>query len=133
MKHPDCVVLVVEDDSIIAFDTAATLERALGVAVRRRSFGSVDIREILSMEPPDLLVIDLCPWQGDRLELVRVAVAAGIGVLIGTVCDEARHGIAGHEAIPVLVKPYDPDRLVVLAKRELAAHYRCRPSEQMPA
>ncbi len=133
MKQPSGAVLVVEDDSIIAFDTAATLEQALGLVVRHRPFDSVAIREILSMEPPDLMVIDLCPWQTERLEAVRIAIAAGIPVLIGTVCDEARHGIAGHESIPVVVKPYDPDRLVVLVMRELVAHSRCRPNEQMPA
>lgn len=133
MKQPDCVVLVVEDDSIIAFDTAATLERALGIVVRRRPFDSAAIAEILRVEPPDLMVIDLCPWHADRLEIVRSAVAAGTRVLIGTVCDEARHGIAGHEAIPVLVKPYNPERLVKLARREIASHSRCRPNEQMPA
>jgi DNA-binding NtrC family response regulator len=133
MKKPNGVVLVVEDDSIIAFDTGATLEHALGVIVRRCPFNSAAVAEILTAEPPNMMLIDVCPWQTDRLEIVRYAVAAGIGVLIGTVCDEARHGIAGHEAIPVLVKPYNPLRLVGLARRILASHSRCRPNEQMPA
>ncbi len=133
MKQPSGAVLVVEDDSIIAFDTAETLEQGLGIVVRRLRFDKAAIAEILTAEPPDLMLIDLCPWQKDRLEAVRSATAAGTAVLIGTVCDEARHGIAGHETVPVLVKPYDPKRLVEMIKRELATHSRCRPNEQMPA
>jgi DNA-binding response OmpR family regulator len=126
-------VLIMEDDSLIAFDVAATLERHLKVPVFWRRFDASVLARLLATDPPDLMMIELYPWQDDRFKLVRAAIAAGSRVLIGTVSDEARNGMAGLDGIPVLVKPYDPGRLTELAKQELAAHSRSRPSEQMPA
>ncbi len=102
MKNPKCLVLVVEDDSLIAFDTGAQIEQALAVH--------------------------------DRLAIVRLAQACGVSVVIGTVLDEARNGIAGLRDVPVLVKPYDPVRLVETVESRLAAIHPCRGlTEQMPA
>lgn len=112
-------VLVVEDDSLIAFDTGATIEHALGANVTLSRFDLAKLSTFLNAERADLMMIDLCSDQLDRLKLVHLAIAAGIKVVIGTVCDEDRHGVKGFEQIPVIVKPYDPARLVTLVKNRL--------------
>jgi DNA-binding response OmpR family regulator len=126
-------VLIVEDDSLIAFDTGNTLERALGAEVALRRFDD-GLSNSLASDPADLMLIDLCGDQDDRLKLVRLAMSAGTAVIIGTVCDEDRNGVTGFEQLPVIVKPYDPARLVRLVKAELGP---CDPgaclSERMPA
>jgi DNA-binding response OmpR family regulator len=127
-------VLIVEDDSLIAFDTGNTLERALGMRALLRRFDLAELAISLNDDPADLMIIDLCSDQQDRLKLVRLAMAAGTSVVIGTVCDEDRNGVAGYESIPVIVKPYDPVRLVQIVEAELGP---CDPgtcvSERMPA
>jgi DNA-binding response OmpR family regulator len=127
-------VLIVEDDSLIAFDTGNTLERALGARITLRRFDLSELSASLKTDPADLMIIDLCADQNDRLKLVRLALSAGTPVVIGTVCDEDRHGLKGYEQIPVLVKPYDPARLVQIVKSELRP---CDPgrclNERMPA
>jgi DNA-binding response OmpR family regulator len=134
MKNPKCLVLVVEDDSLIAFDTGAQIEQALAVSVVCHRFDEEALDELLRTGPPDLMLIDLCPWQHDRLAIVRLAQACGVSVVIGTVLDEARNGIAGLRDVPVLVKPYDPVRLVETVESRLAAIHPCRGlTEQMPA
>jgi DNA-binding response OmpR family regulator len=112
-------VLVVEDDSLIAFDTGATLEQGLCANVTLSRFDLAKLTSFLNAEPADLMMIDLCSDQHDRLNLVRLALAAGTKVVIGTVCDEDRHGVKGFEQIPVIVKPYDPARLLNLVKNRL--------------
>lgn len=134
MKTPKCLVLVVEDDSLIGFDTGAQIEQALAVSVLCHRFDAAALGELFHTGPPDLMLIDLCPWQLDRLALVRLAQTRGVGVVIGTVLDEARNGIAGLPDVPVLVKPYDPVRLVETVETRLAAIHPCRGLiEQMPA
>ena len=113
-------VLIVEDDSLIAFDTGNTLERALGAEVTLRRFDD-GLSNSLASDPADLMLIDLCGDQDDRLKLVRLAMSAGTAVIIGTVCDEDRNGVTGFEQLPVIVKPYDPARLVRLVKARTGA------------
>lgn len=134
MRTPKCRVLLIEDDSLVAFDTGAQLEHALAVTVFGHRYDGAALAGLFEASPPALMLIDLCPWQEDRIETVRAAMAAGIGVVIGTVFDEARKGVSGLEEIPVLVKPYDPSRLVEIVRRELSKRHPCfRPSERMHA
>jgi len=134
MKFQGKRVLIVEDDSLIAFDTGNTLEQALGADVTLRRFDLGELSDLLKNGYADLMMIELCADQEDRLDLVRIASMAGTSVVIGTVCDEDRNGVRGYEHIPVIVKPYDPDRLVQIVKAELGP---CAPgsclSERMPA
>lgn len=134
MRTPKCRVLLVEDDSLVAFDTGAQIEQALAVMVFGHRYDGLALAELFDADPPELMVIDLSPWQQDRIETARAAIAAGTAVVVGTVFDEARNGIAGLEDIPVLVKPYDPVRLVEIVRRELSGRHPCfRTSEQMHA
>lgn len=114
MNTPQSHLLLVEDDSLIAFDIARTLETESSLSVAVVKYDPKTILESIRHTRPDVILLEVYQCQEERFALMRQIADAGIPVIAGTVCDEYRDGVTGFEDVPVLIKPYDPGKLLSL-------------------
>lgn len=121
MNIPQSHLLLVEDDSLIAYDIARTLEIEGALSVTIVKYDPHTILESIRNTRPDVILLEVCQWQEDRFALMRQIADEGIPVIAGTICDEYRDGVTGFEDVPVLIKPYDPGKLLSMLATAIPA------------
>lgn len=110
-------VLVIEDETLIALDTAETAVE-LGFQVIGKAQTITQALAFLAGEVPDLVVLDLhLEQEGDGEELLPRLLARGCDCIVLSADEQACARVAlAFPNIPVLTKPASPGRL----KQELA-------------
>ena len=107
-------LIVVEDDGAVRELVTHVLERA-GHAVRAAP-DAATLHRLLSVRPPDLVVLDLTLPDGDGLSLARDLRGRGgdLGIVVLSALGEAMDRVAGLEvgADDYLAKPFECDELV---------------------
>src|SRR4051795_3642444 len=107
-------LIVVEDDGAVRELVTHVLERA-GHAVRAAP-DAATLHRLLSVRPPDLVVLDLTLPDGDGLSLARDLRGRGgdLGIVVLSALGEAMDRVAGLEvgADDYLAKPFEYDELV---------------------
>jgi DNA-binding response OmpR family regulator len=120
------VVLLVDDDPLIALAVAAELEAA-GHRVLGPAHDCGSALDLIRADPPDLALVDIDLGDGgDGVALARELRRAGIApVFASGECERAR--AHGDVAVACLAKPYAPEAAVRSVEAVLAALKGLRP------
>ena len=123
-------VLIVDDDDTVAGVVVSYLERA-GFRSKHVTDGQAAL-DIVTVDPPDLIVLDLMLPEVDGLEVCRRVRSAhpDLPVIMLTALAEAEDRIAGLEvgADDYVTKPFSPRELVLRVESVLRRASAVRPS-----
>ena len=111
------LILVVEDDPLIALDLKATLEHA-GVVVLGPAGRLEDAMMLAEKSVPDAAVLDVRLEVGTSLPLAGWLVERDVPFLFQT--SDPTLIDAGYSAVPVLRKPFRPEQLIAALAALLA-------------
>ena len=108
--------LVVEDNLIVALDTADMLEDA-GIAEVRTAATAEGALAMLDDAMPDIALLDVSLADGTSVEVARRLDAAGVpfALVTGYGADDA--ALAGFPEAPILRKPYAAQELAATVAR----------------
>lgn len=120
------VVLIVEDEAIIAYCSAAILEEA-GCEVLGPAHTSTEALELVRHRPPDVALVDIdLEIAGAGIGLARELRAQfGTAIVFATGCVDVASAHLD-TAVVALSKPYDPAELPRIVAS--AASLRCAPT-----
>jgi CheY-like chemotaxis protein len=116
------VILLVEDDVLVRFTTADILREG-GFDVLEAVDASEALALLTTGHPLDLVITDIrMPGRMDGVQLTAVIKNTRPNLPVALFSSHLER--PDHEADVFISKPYDPDRLVEVAKRLIGAEWR---------
>ena len=112
-------ILLVEDNMIIAMDTADTLEEA-GLSPVHTTSSVEEALASIEREPPALALLDVNLGAETSLAVAKALAERGIRFALTTGYGDDGGVLATFPPAPVLRKPYTPDALVALVRSLMA-------------
>lgn len=117
----DQTALVVEEEFLIALDIQRMLE-ALGVGQTLFARTPAEAEQLRARWPEvALAVVEVRTGDAQALALAEGLMTTGIPTVLITADINARHGIAGMLALPVVIKPIPEADMATAIRRALSA------------
>ena len=112
-------ILIVEPEFLIALEAEYLIKAALDCRITLQRPEQVDRWDLSALADVDLCLLDLPIQTGQTIARIRRLVDAGVPLLLASLSETYREGLAGFEVIPVVTKPFDGETLVALVKARL--------------
>ena len=112
-------ILIAEREFLIALDAEYLIKAALDCRVTLLRPEQIDQWGGTALADVALCLLDVPLDAGQVAPRIERLVAAGVPLLLTTVCEMHHGGVAGFEAVPVVAKPYDGEVLAASVRAGL--------------
>lgn len=109
-------ITIVEGEFLIALDAEYLIKSSLECQVSLVRIEQLDALEDRELKAIDLCLLDVPLDPSDALARARRLQDCGVRMLFTTVSEFHRHGVAGHEETPVVMKPFEGEKLVAAVR-----------------
>ena len=112
-------ILIAEPEFLIALDAEYLIKAALDCRITLQRPEQVDHWDSAALADVDLCLLDVPGETGETLARIRRLIEKGVPLLLTTISETQREGVAGFEVVPVITKPFEGEALAALVKTRL--------------
>jgi len=112
-------ILIAEPEFLIALDAEYLIKAALDCRITLQRPEQVDQWDSTALADVDLCLLDVPGENEETRARIRRLVDKGVPLLLTTISEAQREGVAGFEVVPVVMKPFEAETLAALVKARL--------------